>query len=385
MLPYLLEHLRLVQKAVTPELEQLVIDKVNENEYVTPQELIPVLSEIDNKCRPQVNKNMFDKIPCDKTLYFPGLIFNFFTCEFESCERPIVFLDRVYYLWDNPNSLLEYMTSVSCKRLDKHKIDAASLFFLLWYNIHKYNIEDVFAVLNPEKDKDDSSIIRGSEERRFFPQNTKSVFPYIEKHLENISGQQIDRDKREELLKKIEENNFLPPKVVLSYFPFWEEIESEKYVYSVIKTDIKCEGETFIDVTFSREKHERLQSIELLGVPEPCSKCGDDNWSFVSLSSNKKAARWKCKFCNSSLLLRADRPRQTENSDGSERQPIPKDVQREVWRRDQGRCVECGSQELLEFDHIIAVSKGGANTVRNLQLLCESCNRRKSGKAPGHH
>ncbi len=56
------------------------------------------------------------------------------------------------------------------------------------------------------------------------------------------------------------------------------------------------------------------------------------------------------------------------------------DVQREVWRRDQGKCVICQSQERLEYDHIIPFSKGGSNTVRNIQLLCESCNREKSAK-----
>jgi len=62
------------------------------------------------------------------------------------------------------------------------------------------------------------------------------------------------------------------------------------------------------------------------------------------------------------------------------RNNIPKEVQREVWRRDGGRCVECGSQENLEFDHIIPISKGGSNTARNIQLLCEECNRNKSNK-----
>jgi 5-methylcytosine-specific restriction endonuclease McrA len=57
---------------------------------------------------------------------------------------------------------------------------------------------------------------------------------------------------------------------------------------------------------------------------------------------------------------------------------IDPDVKREVWRRDQGRCVQCGSQAFLEFDHIIPFSMGGSNTARNIQVLCQECNRQKS-------
>ncbi|MBI4661493.1 MAG: HNH endonuclease [Verrucomicrobia bacterium] len=62
----------------------------------------------------------------------------------------------------------------------------------------------------------------------------------------------------------------------------------------------------------------------------------------------------------------------------SRRDVIPEDVRIFVWRRDGGRCVQCGGNERLEFDHIIPVSKGGGNTERNIQLLCENCNRKKS-------
>ena len=59
---------------------------------------------------------------------------------------------------------------------------------------------------------------------------------------------------------------------------------------------------------------------------------------------------------------------------------IPQNVKDKVWNRDGGKCVKCGSNKNLEFDHIIPFSKGGANTYRNLQLLCEHCNRSKSAK-----
>ena len=62
------------------------------------------------------------------------------------------------------------------------------------------------------------------------------------------------------------------------------------------------------------------------------------------------------------------------------REPIPQEVRFAVWRRDEGRCVSCGSNQKLEYDHIIPVSKGGSSTERNIQLLCEKCNREKSAK-----
>ena len=66
--------------------------------------------------------------------------------------------------------------------------------------------------------------------------------------------------------------------------------------------------------------------------------------------------------------------------DENRREYIPERVRHAVWRRDQGKCVECGTSEKLEFDHVIPFSKGGSNTERNLQLLCERCNRQKNAR-----
>jgi 5-methylcytosine-specific restriction endonuclease McrA len=63
--------------------------------------------------------------------------------------------------------------------------------------------------------------------------------------------------------------------------------------------------------------------------------------------------------------------------DGPRREPIPRDIRRAVWDRDGGACVQCGEQFELQFDHVIPLALGGANTVENLQVLCGDCNRTK--------
>ena len=60
---------------------------------------------------------------------------------------------------------------------------------------------------------------------------------------------------------------------------------------------------------------------------------------------------------------------------------IPAAVKFQVWKRDRGRCVKCGSKDNLHFDHIIPYSKGGSSLVaENIQLLCARHNLAKRDK-----
>ena len=45
---------------------------------------------------------------------------------------------------------------------------------------------------------------------------------------------------------------------------------------------------------------------------------------------------------------------------------IPTSVKLEVWKRDKGRCIQCGSTDNLHFDHIIPYTRGGSSLVSDV-------------------
>jgi hypothetical protein len=54
---------------------------------------------------------------------------------------------------------------------------------------------------------------------------------------------------------------------------------------------------------------------------------------------------------------------------------IPSTVKLEVWKRDKGQCVVCGTKQNLHFDHVIPYSEGGASKDPiNIQILCAKHN-----------
>ena len=60
---------------------------------------------------------------------------------------------------------------------------------------------------------------------------------------------------------------------------------------------------------------------------------------------------------------------------------IPSEVKREVWKRDQGKCVICGETKNLHFDHDLPFSRGGTSlSAKNVRLLCMKHNLQKSDK-----
>jgi hypothetical protein len=73
--------------------------------------------------------------------------------------------------------------------------------------------------------------------------------------------------------------------------------------------------------------------------------------------------------------------RQAPSSDAHrDSRTVPQAVKIAVFARDGGKCKECGATTYLEYDHIIPLSRGGATSINNLQLLCRRCNSKKGGR-----
>ena len=74
---------------------------------------------------------------------------------------------------------------------------------------------------------------------------------------------------------------------------------------------------------------------------------------------------------------------------GATGRAIPAAVKRAVWRRDRGRCSyvdrtsgrRCGSQHLLQIDHVVPYAQGGAAEPNNLRLLCAAHHRHRHAVA----
>jgi 5-methylcytosine-specific restriction endonuclease McrA len=62
------------------------------------------------------------------------------------------------------------------------------------------------------------------------------------------------------------------------------------------------------------------------------------------------------------------------------RRHIPNALRRQVFARDEHRCVVCGAEDMLSLDHVLPYVRGGGDTEDNLRTLCLPCNK---SRGPG--
>jgi 5-methylcytosine-specific restriction endonuclease McrA len=78
------------------------------------------------------------------------------------------------------------------------------------------------------------------------------------------------------------------------------------------------------------------------------------------------------------------KPSVRATSTSQKKSSLPSGLRYEVLKRDGGRCVLCGNSKKdgvkLHVDHILPRSKGGKDTLDNLQTLCQPCNLGKGNR-----
>ena len=98
-----------------------------------------------------------------------------------------------------------------------------------------------------------------------------------------------------------------------------------------------------------------------------------DSWQ--EISNARKVFKFKLELIDDEVFTDA------QPLDIDHNRIIPTSVKLEVWKRDKGKCIKCGSQDNLHFDHIIPYAKGGSSLVaENIQILCARHNLEKRDK-----
>ena len=101
-----------------------------------------------------------------------------------------------------------------------------------------------------------------------------------------------------------------------------------------------------------------------------------DSWT--EKSNNRQVFKFKLELTEHYKTINNN---EIKNSVLEHNRIVPPQIKLEVWKRDKGKCVICGSTDNLHFDHIIPFSKGGSSLVsQNIQLLCARHNIAKSDR-----
>jgi hypothetical protein len=131
---------------------------------------------------------------------------------------------------------------------------------------------------------------------------------------------------------------------------------------------------------------EGLQKAELVKVYEKIKK---GIWvyngvfelvdAWIEKDESRNVFKFKLHVTDKTIDQKEKRAKELKDLDHN--RMIPTSVKLEVWKRDKGRCVQCGSTDNLHFDHILPYSKGGTSLkAENIQLLCARHNLEKTDK-----
>lgn len=125
-----------------------------------------------------------------------------------------------------------------------------------------------------------------------------------------------------------------------------------------------------------------------------CSHCHEFK-TYESFYKNKRTLlgiTTECKLCHSKVSIKTrNKIKAAETNRRSESKRRAKAVNAKIsisyndykfLKKTFGKkCLNCGSEQNIQWDHIVPLAKGGEHTIKNLQPLCGHCNYVKHTKA----
>lgn len=132
-------------------------------------------------------------------------------------------------------------------------------------------------------------------------------------------------------------------------------------------------------ITLETEAKEQfIYHIQIaLQLSEPIHHWGDDDYGYLRELFNQELVNQSKKPASPLLRVLG-----THNPEPSyKKSKISSAKKKRVLERDKYRCINCNTHKDLCVDHITAESKGGDNSMSNLQTLCRSCNSSKGTKS----
>lgn len=204
---------------------------------------------------------------------------------------------------------------------------------------------------------------------------------FIEKY-EKTTGEELSQEDKVELLENLknktttEAKEFFArcnPEMTLPHDEIRPLTEAHSQVRSTVKNEL-VEKINYVKSLLSHEhlnpSHEELLTLAFEALIEKIEK--------------KKGLHQK-KTKDSGSPAYAQKPTQSL-TDGNSRY-VPRDVKRFVLKRARNQCEHvhstgerCASRFQLQFDHVLAFSKGGKATLENMQLLCRVHNAYKQDR-----
>jgi 5-methylcytosine-specific restriction endonuclease McrA len=146
--------------------------------------------------------------------------------------------------------------------------------------------------------------------------------------------------------------------------------ESEKIIQSQTQTE-KLPTKRKIQLEVDQELLDLLEELQHLKATQ-CDKI-----SLLKDACRQEIERLKkMKFKTLEKPTAAGSKKITSGKPQKSNRHIPAEVKRKVAERDQHRCVKCGSQRFLQYDHRQPWALGGDHSVENIRLLCFHCNQR---------